>query len=204
MVAIRERDAHRVPRRRPCRNVAPSANRPGCIARRSRNSSLTKIIEGVADTRLRTTFEALEAASVPSYRAWRGAECISVEDMRSVLLRLRRAASTWPPPDGRRHVDLAASHSARRRAIAYVSTLPGSASTARLSGAFHTSADKSRARSHALNGRYPLMSRDTRGNGVQVVGGSNPPCPPNRFTSAPTSSCRTSSEGVACNVARAQ
>jgi hypothetical protein len=56
-----------------------------------------KLLEAVADPALLAAFVALEGSALPAYSAWRSVETSSVEDMRVVLLRLRRASSAWPP-----------------------------------------------------------------------------------------------------------
>ncbi len=56
-----------------------------------------KLLQRVKDARLMDTFLTLEQSCSNVYRAWRATENYSLEQMREVLVKCRRATGQWPP-----------------------------------------------------------------------------------------------------------
>jgi hypothetical protein len=56
-----------------------------------------KLIEYLKDKRLERAFTVLEEHSQPVYRAWRATEDYTLEQMRQLLITLRRRGTDWPP-----------------------------------------------------------------------------------------------------------
>lgn len=56
-----------------------------------------KLLENLKDERLMKTFLTLERSCSEVYRAWRATEHYSLEQMRGILVKCRKATGQWPP-----------------------------------------------------------------------------------------------------------